>query len=394
LKEYNTMAGEFKEIRRVVTGNDEQGRSKVVWDGNAPNSHRASMSPGRGHTDLWIWDESPAPLSGTEDAGNFPYVFPAPPKGGHLRVVQSVSKPDDYDPAKDPAHVPYHDSEERAEGRTWEKGGDNMFSSANHMTQSIDYGICMAGERVLSLDDGSELSMKRGDIVIQVGAWHRWSSPREPGMMMFDMFAVDFTDALGTPEGNDKPIPPLDASKLPAGVKPARRIVTYNKPDGLSALLSDGPSPDVHTDPARPGFASTRLWVTDSTPAKLRFETLHLPHTIEPPANGTVCRVLNIPPDAGWQGKVGATEVAAYFESMGSPGASTYSPDAPHPYMQKTETLDFGVVLDGEITLVLDTEEVNLKTGDIAIMRGANYAWSNRSSQTATVAVASHDGAA
>ena len=48
----------------------------------------------------------------------------------------------------------------------------------------------------------------------------------------------------------------------------------------------------------------------------------------------------------------------AYFRSMGSPGASTYSPQAPHPYMQKTRTLEFAIVLEGEIVLVLDTQEV------------------------------------
>ena len=46
---------------------------------------------------------------------------------------------------------------------------------------------------------------------------------------------------------------------------------------------------------------------------------------------------------------------------MGSPGASTWSPRAPHPYMQKTRTLDFCLVIEGEITLVLDTEEVKLE---------------------------------
>ena len=63
------MAG-LKPIRRVVTGNDEQGRSRVVWDGPAPNAHTASMGLARGHTDLWIWNETPAPLSETSDPGN------------------------------------------------------------------------------------------------------------------------------------------------------------------------------------------------------------------------------------------------------------------------------------------------------------------------------------
>ena len=167
--------------------------------------------------------------------------------------------------------------------------------------------------------------------------------------------------------------------KLPAGVKPARRIVTIDREPGKSSVVSDGPSPDVRTDPARPGFAWQRMWVTDSAPAKIVFETLHLPHTLEPPAQGTVCRSVTIPPDDAWKGKVGAPEVQAYFRAMGSPGASTYSPLAPHPYMQRTRTLEFAVVLEGEVVLVLDTQEVALHTGDIVIQRGTSHAWSNRS---------------
>jgi uncharacterized cupin superfamily protein len=78
---------------------------------------------------------------------------------------------------------------------------------------------------------------------------------------------------------------------------------------------------------------------------------------------------------------------------MGSPGASAYSPLAPHPYMQKTRTLDFCLVLDGEIVLVLDAQEVPLKAGDIVVQRGAHHAWSNRSSRPSVVAIASHAGA-
>jgi mannose-6-phosphate isomerase-like protein (cupin superfamily) len=132
------------------------------------------------------------------------------------------------------------------------------------------------------------------------------------------------------------------------------------------------------------------MWVVDGAPAKIVFETLHLPHTLEPPAKGSVLNVVTFPPDAAWKGKVGAAEVGAYFRAMGSPGASTYSPQAPHPYMQKTRTLDFCIVLEGEMVLVLDTQEVPLKAGEIVVQRGTNHAWSNRSSKPAVVAIAAH----
>jgi hypothetical protein len=135
---------------------------------------------------------------------------------------------------------------------------------------------------------------------------------------------------------------------------------------------------------------NARLWVTDAAPAKIVYETLHLPHTLEPPSPGSVLRVLCLPPDDSWRGKVGSNEVQAYFRAMGSPKASTYGSSAPHPYMQKTQTLDFCAVIDGEATLVLDMQEVRMAAGDVAILRGANHAWSNRSTRPARVAVASH----
>ena len=174
--------------------------------------------------------------------------------------------------------------------------------------------------------------------------------------------------------------------------KPVRRIVVIDESD-KSRAIADGPSPDVRTDPARPGFASARMWVTDRTPARIKGvrETLDLPHTLEPPVGGSVCRVVTFPPDDVFRGKVGAKEVQAYFAAMGSPGASTYSTKAPHPYMQKTRTLDFCLVLEGEITLVLDTDEVDLKAGDTVVQRGTNHAWSNRSNRPCVVAFSSHD---
>jgi mannose-6-phosphate isomerase-like protein (cupin superfamily) len=174
-----------------------------------------------------------------------------------------------------------------------------------------------------------------------------------------------------------------------------RRIVTIDDDSGKSAAITDGPPPDVLFDPARPGFVSTRIWVTDATPVQIKRvqDALDLPHGIEPPPRGSVCRIVTFPPDDAFRGKIGAAEVAAFFLSVGSPAASTRSPKALHPYMQKTRTLDFCLVLEGEITLVLDTEEVALAAGDTVVQRGTNHAWSNRSSRPCTIAISSHDAA-
>jgi len=385
----------LKPIRRVVTGHDEQGRSKVIWDGPAPNAHEASMGSGRGHVDLWVWNESPAPLGGKNDDGNLPYDFPGPAGGGHWRVVQGVGRARGYDPAKDTTIVPSHEPKEHPLGRRWDRGGTNAYSGGMHKTETVDYAILLDGERTLVLDQ-CEIEWRPGDVVIDVGAWHQWSSRNvEGGRVAFDMIAASFVDGpVGLAQGKDAIMKPDRSQTLPSGVKPARRIVVTDREAGKSCVVSDGPAPDARIDPARPGYAAQRMWVTDGTPAKIVLETLHLPHTIEPPANGSVLNVITFPPDAAWKGKVGAREVEAFFRSMGSPRASTYSAQSPHPYMQKTRTLDFGIVLEGEIVLVLDTDEVALKTGDFIVQRGTNHAWSNRSNKPAVVAIASHDGRA
>jgi uncharacterized cupin superfamily protein len=61
--------------------------------------------------------------------------------------------------------------------------------------------------------------------------------------------------------------------------------------------------------------------------------------------------------------------------------------------MQKTSTLDFCLILEGEVTLVLDTEEVALTAGDTVVQRGTNHAWSNRGDKPCRIAISSHDAA-
>jgi uncharacterized cupin superfamily protein len=378
-------------IRRVVTGEDGEGRSKVVRDGPAPNANAGALASRTNNTNIWVWGEAPLPLSGASDDGDMAYDFPGPPGGGHVRVVETLARQAGYDRASDPDLHEDHAPTPRPSGRSWDRGGKNSYSSGMHKTQSVDFGIMLAGERELILDDRT-LLMQPGDIAIQVGAWHNWSSPRLGCIMAFDMIDAAFADPNGLVQGNDPVVRPAPDFALPDGVSPARRIVTADCEPGRSSLLADGPAPDMRFDPARPGFASARLWVIDRTPAPIVRETLHLPHALEPPACGSVCRVVTHPPDAVWQGKVGQAEVAAWFAAMGSPGASGYSAKAPHPYMQKTRTVDFCFVLDGEITLVLDAEEVALKAGDVVVQRGTRHAWSNRSANPCRIAIASHDG--
>jgi len=165
--------------RRVVTGNDAQGRSKVVWDGPAPNAIGAPTRPGGGMLDLWVFHQTPAPLSGDEDAGHLPYNFEPPREGAHLRIVQSGQWPSDY------VAPPMHEPTQRP-GGTWDRGG-----SIVHKTETVDYGIMLEGERQLWLDDRT-LLMRPGDVVVQVGNWHGWGNPTAPSRMAFVMMGGTF----------------------------------------------------------------------------------------------------------------------------------------------------------------------------------------------------------
>jgi quercetin dioxygenase-like cupin family protein len=156
-------------------------------------------------------------------------------------------------------------------------------------------------------------------------------------------------------------------------MKPVRRLVTADDERGKSRAIVDGPAPEVRTDPARPGYSSTRIWLTDRTPARLEPQFFHAPqtHALIPPPGGSVCHIVEIPPDDALPGKLAAT--------------------ARRATMQKRRTLEFCLVLEGEVTLVLDLEEVQLHAGDVVVQRGTRHAWSNRSARPCRIAISSHD---
>lgn len=184
------MAHGLKPIRRVVTGNDAQGRSRVLFDSAAPNVRENAHKKGTGMTEIWVFHSCPAPISGERDDGILPDHAEPPQAGGHLRIVQSDPKPSDYDPAQDTYIVLEHPPR-RTEGGTWERGGQNLYTTRTHKTESLNYGILLAGERILVLDDG-EYALEPGNIVVQVGSWHAWSSPNETSQMAFIMMGGKF----------------------------------------------------------------------------------------------------------------------------------------------------------------------------------------------------------
>jgi mannose-6-phosphate isomerase-like protein (cupin superfamily) len=185
------MTPKLKPIRRVVTGNDAQGRSRVLFDSAAPNANPGAVSPSNGMTDLWVYKTSPAPISGERDDGRLPFSFEPPEEGGHLRVVQSTGKPADHDPARDKSAVARHPPRLRANGSTWDQGGQDAFSSPYHKSETVDYGILLEGQRTLLLDSG-RYDLKPGDMVVQLGNWHGWTNPHEGSLMAFVMMGASF----------------------------------------------------------------------------------------------------------------------------------------------------------------------------------------------------------
>ncbi|MCC7346165.1 MAG: hypothetical protein IT538_02100 [Variibacter sp.] len=184
------MTEGMKPIRRVVTGNDAQGRSRVLFDSAAPNTVPRKDCPRAGMTDLWVYKTLPAPLSGGRDDGDLTYHFEPPHAGGHLRVVQTCKPPADYDQSKDKSYVPLHAPKVREDG-VLVRGGQSYFTSPMHKSETVDYGIALEGERVLVLDKQT-LVMKPGDVVVQLGDWHLWSSERSDVAMAFVMMGAKF----------------------------------------------------------------------------------------------------------------------------------------------------------------------------------------------------------
>jgi len=162
---------------------------------------------------------------------------------------------------------------------------------------------------------------------------------------------------------------------------PIRRVVTGVDSRGKAIIASDGLPPIIRTSEHRPGFSAREIWITGAMPASTREkgEPTDRPRSIQPPPNGTVCRIADFPPDATFIGKVDRAKAIAAYADQGSPEAVAGNENAPHPFMHKTETVDYGIVLSGEIYLVLDESETLLKAGDVVVQLGTNHAWSNRS---------------
>lgn len=159
------------------------------------------------------------------------------------------------------------------------------------------------------------------------------------------------------------------------------RVVTGHSADGRSEVHSAGPLPTVVELTAIPGTVFHEVWATHQTPARVdngEDPTLG-PLVLPPPKGGTRIRFVDIPPDTEDFLQHGGARMAEAFAEIGDAAASTVKENSPHPLMHRTESVDYGIVIAGELTLVLDDDEVLLKPGSVVIQRGTNHAWANRS---------------
>jgi mannose-6-phosphate isomerase-like protein (cupin superfamily) len=160
-----------------------------------------------------------------------------------------------------------------------------------------------------------------------------------------------------------------------------RRVVTGHDRDGKAIVVSDGPAP-THGNPIRPGQLSHEIWKTNAMPIPIgrdEPDPVTGKRQLHPDANGTMFRISEVPPESEAVRNMTPEQAREAFGASNAAAASTWGRGGRHPLMHRTETVDYAVVLEGEITLILDEGEVDLKAGDVVIQRGTSHAWSNRS---------------
>jgi mannose-6-phosphate isomerase-like protein (cupin superfamily) len=162
-----------------------------------------------------------------------------------------------------------------------------------------------------------------------------------------------------------------------------RRVLTGHDVEGKSTVIVDGFAANMKEMPAGSGLAVTELWET-SVPADNagRSDAGNRKVRLEPPKNGTLFRIVEFPPDAQWQNRPDARDWAKALDASHAPDRSSRD-----PMMHKTSTVDYIVVLKGEIHAILDKGETLLRPGDVFIQRGTNHSWSVRGNEPCIIAV-------
>jgi hypothetical protein len=169
------------------------------------------------------------------------------------------------------------------------------------------------------------------------------------------------------------------------GLPSIRRIVTGDGPDGRSRIVEDAPAAAVRTVPERLGYRAVNLWRVDRAPASIAAQDTVAAHQgILPPRHGNLLRIIDFPPEPADPREL-KRRLEATFGGMYKDADHDKTPGK-HPGMHKTRTVDYAIVLEGEIWSVMDEGETLMSAGDVLIQRGTNHAWANRSDKTARIA--------
>lgn len=175
-----------------------------------------------------------------------------------------------------------------------------------------------------------------------------------------------------------------------------RRVVTGHNAQGKAVIIEDGPPPRRQRVGGDIGPMFYEIWNTRATPAPIdraSREPTESGIVLAPPKNGTRIRVLEIPPEDNRVKSLSPEEARAHFAEIGAADASSHTgASSRHAFMHRTETIDYGIMLEGELTLIMDIGETTVRAGDIVIQRGTNHGWANRSGKACRIAFILIDG--
>jgi hypothetical protein len=170
-----------------------------------------------------------------------------------------------------------------------------------------------------------------------------------------------------------------------------RRVVTGKDLKGRSRIVEDAPATSIRMVAERPGYRAVNVWRTEQSPAKIDAADSTSSHQgILPPKNGTILRIIDFPAEPSDREKL-KEMLDSTFGGIYRDAHHDRRPGV-HPGMHQTETVDYAIVLEGEIWAVMDEGETLLRAGDVLIQRGTNHAWANRSERTARIAFVLIDG--
>ncbi len=162
-----------------------------------------------------------------------------------------------------------------------------------------------------------------------------------------------------------------------------RRVVTGHTEEGKAVVLIDGPAPNVNYRQAS-GVYSTLLWVTEQAPSDNSgsADAGQTDIATAPPPGGSILRIVDFPPPGETPSNTSNEQVLKELGIGQSSGAAA----SRSPFMHRTKSIDYAFVLQGEITMLLDDSEVDVKAGDVIVQRATNHAWVNNSDQWCRVA--------